>query len=87
MPGRAQTRYSVAIGATCTQTKNPHPQDLRMSIGRPDARMRNDTSGALEMSRMRHFRLPSGVLSLHHPRMVSDRSIMAPHRIQDMEFS
>ncbi len=67
MPGRAQTRYSVAIGATCTQTKNPHPQDLRMSIGRPDARMRTDTSGALEMSRMRHFCLPSDVLRLHQP--------------------
>lgn len=77
MPGRAQTRYSVAIGATCTQTKNPHPQDLRMSIGQPDARMRTDTSGAVEMSRVRHFRLPSDVLRLHQPRGVSDRNIMA----------
>jgi hypothetical protein len=49
-----------------------------MSIGRPDAPMRTDTSGALEMSRMRHFRLPSDVLRLHQPRGVSGRNIMAP---------
>ncbi|MBB6013912.1 hypothetical protein HNR59_003306 [Aquamicrobium lusatiense] len=29
--------------------------------------MRTDTSGALEMSRMRHFCLPSDVLHLHQP--------------------
>lgn len=58
--------------------KNPHPEDLRMSIGRSDARMRTDTSGAVEMSLMRHFRLPSEVLRLHQPRGVSDRNIMAP---------
>lgn len=40
--------------------------------------MRTDISGAVEMSRMRHFRLPSEVLRRYQPRMVSDRNIMVP---------
>ena len=40
--------------------------------------MRTDTSGAVEMSRMRHFRLPSEILRLHQPRGVSDRNITVP---------
>jgi len=49
--------------------------------------MRTDTSGAVEMSRMRHFRLSSEILRLHQPGGVCGRNIMARHRTQDMEFS
>jgi hypothetical protein len=58
--------------------KNPPPEDLRMSIWRADARMRTDTSGAVEMLRMRHFRLPSEILRRHQLGGVCGRNIMAP---------